>query len=165
MPLATERPVLSMIADVLFARLESLVAAPDEPIPIVEVIRPKRIGGYTPRHRQIVLTRGDSTRLPDLDCPGNPPAICWVAVFNIRITIAPSEKDPTPIERYEDTLAASVMKAVTAANQWHTMGGYAIDAQFADPQMVDSDGGYDGINLPLAVTYRFSENNPYEVRA
>jgi hypothetical protein len=165
MSLVTERPVVAKIADVLFARLEALVTSPNEPIPIAEVIRPKKIGGYTPKHRQIVLTRGASTRNAELDCPGNPPAVCWVQVFNIRITISPSEKDPTPIELYEDALSASVYKAVTLANLWHTMDGNAIDAAFADPENVDGDGGYEGINLPLVVTYRVSENDPYAVRA
>lgn len=165
MPLVTERTVVSLIADVLFARLETLVASPDEPIPIAEVIRPKKIGGYTPRHRQIVLTRGAAARNTELDCPGNPPAVCWVQTFNIRITIAPSEKDPTPIELYEDALSASVYKAVTLPSQWHTMGGNAIDAAFGDPEMVDGDGGYEGMALPLLVTFRVSENNPYAVRA
>lgn len=165
MPLVTERPVVSLIADVLFARLETLVASPDEPIPVAEVIRPPRIGGYTPKHRQIVLTRGSATRNTELDCPGNPPAVCWVQAFNIRIAIAPSEKDPTPLERYEDALVASVYKAVTLPSQWHTMGGNAIDAAFGDPEMVDGDGGYEGVNVPLVVTYRVSELDPYAVRA
>lgn len=165
MSLITERPVVALIADVLFARLETLVAAQDEAVPIAEVIRPRRIGGYTPKHRQIVLTRGEAVRNTELDCPGNPPAVCWVQTFNIRIAIAPSEKDPTPIELYEDALSASVYKAVTLPSQWHTMGGNAIDAAFGDPEQVDGDGGYEGVNLPLNVTYRVSENDPYAVRA
>jgi hypothetical protein len=165
MSLVTERPIVAKIADELFARLETLVDSPDEPIAIVEVVRPLRLGDYTPLDRQIVLTRGDRERVEDLDCPGNPPANAWAQVFNIRITIAPSEKDTTPIELYEDALQASVVKAVASPDMWWTFGGNAVDAAWQTPERVELDGGFGGINVPITITFRVSENDPYAVRA
>jgi hypothetical protein len=51
------------------------------------------------------------------------------------------------------------------STQWHTMGNLAVNAEWQTHENIDSDGSYDGVNIPLLVTYRVSENNPFEVRA
>lgn len=83
----------------------------------------------------------------------------------MRVHIAPSERDTTPIEDYEDAAEAEIIKAIRVDNQWYTMGGLAIHAEFGPQSTAVSDGGYDGIAVPVIVTYRVSENDPYEVRA
>lgn len=164
MPLVTERPVVSLIADELFRRLETLVAVPIEDIVIKGVIRPTRLGTYMPEHCLIVLTRGDSVRVPDLDCPGNPPAVAMMQTFNVRCHIAPSEKDPTPVERYEDVITAIIHQAVTTGTDWHRFDANAIDAMVEPTESISGDGGYDGINIPVNVIYRTDEGDPYTVR-
>ena len=113
----------------------------------------------------IVLTRGEVARITELDCPGNPPAICYQQTFLIRVHVAPSEKDETPIEFYEDVAEAEIVKAIRTNTTWHTFDGNSINAQFETVQTVTSDGGYDGIMIPLQVVYRISEGDPYTVRA
>lgn len=164
MPLVTERPVVSAIADVLFERLETLVAAPIGEIVVPGVVRPTKLGTYTPEHLLIVLTRGESVRVPELDCPGNPPAVCRRQTFGVRVHIAPSEKDATPIELYEDVAEAEIHKAVTGTAAWHTFGGNAINAEIGIVERISGDGGYDGISIPVLVTYRADEDDPYQVR-
>jgi hypothetical protein len=166
MPLILERPVVAKIADELFRRLESLVAVPNDFIEVCEVIRPQRLGGYTPKHLQIVITRGDEERVTDLDCPGNPPAIAKRQVFEIRCHIMPSEKDTTPLERYRDAFVAIVESAVRGdESTWYSMGGNAIDTEWESAVDMDSDGSFAGVMVPVAVTYRHSEGNPNEARA
>jgi len=166
MPLVTERPVVALISDEIFRRLETLAAAPNDFIEICEVIRPLRLGGYTPRHLQIVMTRGDDERLPELDCPGNPPAVCKRQMFDIRGHIMPSEKDTTPNDRYRDAMVDIIEKAIRGdETTWYTMGGSAINTEWGSAIDIDSEGSFAGVMVPVLVTYRHSEGNPSEVRA
>ncbi len=109
MSLAIQAPVVSLISDEIFARLQDLASSSVGPYSFTGVERPRKLATYTPHHGLIVLTRGESVRLNELDCPGNPPAIAWQQTFLIRVHIAPSEKDPTPIERYEDVSEAEII--------------------------------------------------------
>ena len=166
MPVTYQKPVVSRISDEIFERLQAMVAGSAVAYQFVGVIRPTKLATYSPQHGLIVLTRGEMVRVNDLDCPGNPPAQCWQQTFLIRVHIAPSEKDTTPVELYEDIMEAEIHKAiVTDADTWHTFDNNAINADFGPQQTATSDGGYDGIAIPLMVTYRVSEGDPYTVRA
>ena len=165
MSVIIEKPVVTLISDEIFARLETLITEPNDAFVFTQVIRPTKLAQYTPEHALIVLTRGDSARVPELDCPGNPPSICWQQTFLIRVHIAPSEKDTTPIELYEDVAEAAIHKAIRSSDTWHQFGGYSINADFQAMIETTADGGYQGITIPIAVTYRTTEGNPYEVRA
>lgn len=159
-------PVGERIAVELFERLRLLTAGFSATTPVSEVIRPTRFDAFTPKHLQIVLTEGSKERATELDCFGNPPAIAWVQTFNIRCHVIPSEKDPTPLEQYATTMSSDVMRVVcTSTSQWHTFGGLAIDAQWGNPEPVAADGGIDGVNIPIDVTYRTDETNPFNVRS
>ena len=130
-----------------------------------DVVRPTRIASYTPEHGLIVLTRGDQTRVFELDCPGNPPAIAWQQQFMIRVHIAPSERDATPIELMEDVAHAEILKVIRNGETWHTFGGNAINAQIESLVTMTADGGYVGIGIPINVIYRVAEDDMYTVRA
>lgn len=164
MPLIAERPILSKISDEIFDRLETLIAVPNDAFTFVDVVRPTKIGLYTPQHALIVLTRGEQTRLTELDCPGNPPAIAYQQVFYIRVHIAPSERDATPLESFEDVAQAEIIKAIRSSATWHTMDGNAINSEFNPMITMTADGGYSGIAIPLLVTYRIAEDDPYTAR-
>lgn len=165
MPLITEKPVLTLIADELFRRLETLVIEPNDAFRFKGPVRPTRIADYAPEHSLIVLTRGEVARINELDCPGNPPSLAYQQTFLVRVHIAPSERDKTPVERYEDVAEAELIKAICGPPMWYKMGGNAIDTELGPVQTSVSEGGYDGIALPVIVTYRVSEGNPYEVRS
>ena len=61
---------------------------------------------------------------------------------------------------------ADVRKVVcTPSLTWHNFGGWSIDAVWQSMVNIDSGEGIDGVNMPLAITYRTDEGNPYQVRA
>ena len=166
MSVTFQTPVVSRISDEIFARLQALVSGSAGAYSFANVVRPTKLATYTPQHGLIVLTRGDVSRVTELDCPGNPPAVAFQQTFSIRVHIAPSEKDTTPVEVYEDVMEAEIHRAiVNDAATWHTFGDLAINADLGAQQTVVSDGGYDGIAVPLAVTFRVTEGDPYTVRA
>ena len=166
MSVTFQTPVVSRISDEIFARLQALVSGSAGAYSFANVVRPTKLATYTPQHGLIVLTRGEVSRVTELDCPGNPPAVAFQQTFSIRVHIAPSEKDTTPVEVYEDVMEAGIHRAiVNDAATWHTFGDLAINADLGAQQTVVSDGGYDGIAVPLAVTFRVTEGDPYTVRA
>lgn len=158
-------PVITQIADVLFARLQTLVGSDSLAYQIPDVVRPTKLTTYAPRHGLIVLTRGDVQRVPELDCPGNPPAIAIAQTFLIRAHIAPSEGDETPVEVYEDVIEAAIHTAVKSGSEtWYNFEELAINADFGAQVTATSDGSYDGIAVPLTVTYRITEGDPFTAR-
>ena len=166
MSVTFQTPVVSRISDEIFARLQALASGSAGAYSFANVVRPTKLATYTPQHGLIVLTRGEVSRVTELDCPGNPPAVAFQQTFSIRVHIAPSEKDTTPVEVYEDVMEAEIHRAiVNDAATWHTFGDLAINADLGAQQTVVSDGGYDGIAVPLAVTFRVTEGDPYTVRA
>jgi hypothetical protein len=159
------RPVVSRIADELYQRLMRLTAGYSVYCPVVEVIRPTRLGGYTPKNLQIVLTKGSDERVTELDCPGNPPSEAHKQIFNIRCHVLPSEKDTTAVDELCEVMEACVKQVVVDATRWHDFASLAINAEWLAVENIDSDGSFDGVNVPIAITYRTDENNPFNVRA
>lgn len=157
-------PISERIADALFERLQLLESGHSVLTPSPQVVRPTRLGGFTPKDRQVVLTQSSPERVPELDYPGNPPANCYSITFNIRCHVLPSEKDPTPIDTIVNAMSADVVKVITEPTNWHTFGGLAIDAELEAHENIDGDGGIDGVNVPVTVFYRTSETNPYTSR-
>lgn len=168
MPVTAIRPIRERIAAELFDRLALLTAGYSAYTPVVEVIRPTRLGGFTPKHLQIVLTLGPEEIDEELSCPGNPPSVARRQTFNIRCHVLPSEKDPTIADEITTTMVADVIKVVCDESvitaPWHTMGGLAINSEWQAQETIDADGSYVGANIPLAVTYKTDEGNPYNLR-
>lgn len=171
MPVTEARPISERIANELVERLSLLTANYSDQFIASSVGRPLRNDAGTPEHLRIVVTQNSPERNEELDCPGNPPALAYSTTFNIRCYIMPSELDTTPVEDYCNLIAAEVVRVVCDEDmldddtQWHTMGGIAVNSEWQAHENIDSDGSYDGVNVPLLVTYRVSENNPFEVRA
>lgn len=166
MPVTAVRPVVERIAMVIFDRLQLLAAGYSEFLTVVEVVRPTRMGGYTPKHLQLVLSQDDPEELPGLSRPGNPPAVANRVRFNVHCHVMPSEKDPTPVDEYINAIAGDVIKVVTdPASSWHTMDGLAFNARIGATESIGADGGVDGVNVPVEVDYRVTESNPFEVRS
>lgn len=131
---------------------------------VSEVIRPTKFGGYTPKNWQIVIT-SDTDINEELSHPGNPPATCFVTTFAIRCHVIPSERSETPIDTLTSQFAADVRKAICTSTTWYTMGGYAVIADFGKPEQIASETSIGGIVVPLVVTFRTDEDDPYTVRA
>ena len=158
------RPISERIADEIYDRLQVLTVGHSDATFVSEVIRPTRMGGFTPKQFQIVLTQASPERVPELDYPGSPPANCYSIRFNIRCHVMPSEKDPTPVDVFINTMASDVVRVICEPTLWHTFDNLAIDAQWETHENIDSDGSFDGVNVPLTVFYRTDEGNTYRVR-
>lgn len=157
--------IVEQIAQVIYDRLTQLLQFGNENTEVSEVIRPRTIGTYTPKDLQVVLTQGETTENPELACPGNPPATCFVTTFNIRCHVMPDETSNTPKATHINEMAADVRKAICdPQNTWHNFDGLAIDATFETTETINSEA-FDGVNIPLLVSYRTDENNPYNLRA
>lgn len=165
MPVANLTPVIERIAEVLADRLETLTIAGTEQTTVSEVVRPTRLGTWTPQDNQIVLTIGQTVRVPELDCPGNPPAECVDTMYLINCHVLPSERDDTSKAAFINRFVADVRKAVcNPTSQWHTFGQLAFDARFGDWESIN-DTSFDGAQIPLTIRYRTDEGNLYSIRA
>jgi hypothetical protein len=157
--------VLDEITAVLVERLETLKNGVEDTV-VTEVIQPTRLGTWTPRDSQIVVVQANPELVPELMCPGNPPAEAWRQTFNLCLHIKPSESDTEAADPKLNRFVADVRKVVCdPAATWHNFGGWSIDATWQTMENIDSGEGIDGVNMPLAITYRTDEGNPYNVRA
>jgi hypothetical protein len=157
--------ILESIADTLHSRLSAMISDPvTYPIEVREVIRPTQYGSFTPTDRQIVLTQGPAVRNEQLSCPGNPPAVAWDQQFNLRLHIRQDERSFESIDTIQNAFVGDVQKCVCSpGSSWHNFGGYAINARWGQSQPFTSDA-IEGVNLPIVITYRVSEDDPYEQR-
>jgi hypothetical protein len=125
----------------------------------------KQLDEWTPEDRQVVMVAMMPERAEDIDHPGNPPANGYQMEVRFRLHVMQSEHDETPTEDLLSRLAADVMVACTDAPNWHQWDEIAINSEFGSLESVPNDGGIDAAMLPLVVSYRITEGNPYEVRA
>jgi hypothetical protein len=63
-------------------------------------------------------------------------------------------------------MAAAAVQAITSDGlDWHTMNDVAINSEIGSlVPFVSPEGENNGVSVPVVVTYRVSENNPFEVR-
>ena len=157
--------IVEQIAVVIYERLRTLLIAGTENTRVKEVVRPTYPANYTPRDYQIVLTQGETEIIDGMGCPGNPPATCFVTTYDMRMHILPSETSTVPKATLLNQFVADVRKVITTPqNTWQQFDNLAFDARFGPTQEIN-DEGFDGTNLPLIVSYRTDENDPYTGRA
>lgn len=159
-------PVVERIAVELKRRLDLLadVSNTTYNTKVNEVIRPNRLESYTPKDMQIVLTTRSIVNVPDLMCHGNPPAVAKRITFNIHCNVINDESVNEAIDTIVHMFAADVENVVTAEPLWHNFAGNAINASFQQPIRHNASGGIDGVNVPIDIVYRVSEDDQYEVR-
>jgi hypothetical protein len=145
------------------------------PFDVTEVIRPNRDGDtfrYT--HQSIRIDQGTAERVEDMDCPGNPPALCWSQPFEVRCFTRNSNRTEDPQDPEADMphatntneMVAAAMEAMTDVSQWYTMNNISFDTRFGSIEPFAADNGeYNGHSITVTCLYRVSENNPYAVRA
>ena len=132
------------------------------------VERPNRDGSsLTYKHRSIQVVQGASVRVPELDCPGNPPALAYRVSFELKCVCRDSPAEDVALATNPNELAAQAVVAVTGTSStWYTMAGNSIDSEIGDIVPFDSaEGEFNGMTVPIEITYRVSENDPYSVRA
>jgi hypothetical protein len=161
-----ELPVVEKIARELLRRLRLLLGNGTYNTKVKEVVRPARLESYTPMDRQIVLSTDSIVSVPELMCPGNPPAVAKKITFNIHCNILNDEKCCEPIDYLAHMFAADVEQVVSGDDPlWYSFDSNALNADFLPYVPYRAQGGFDGVTVPIEVTYRTDENNPYNVRA
>lgn len=165
-------PVVETIATVLKARLERITTGNGFNYTVPEVLRPLRLGKIRSRDFQIVLVQDNPVLNAEASVEsGSGRLLAFDVIFAIMGYLRPSDTSTTPIETFINTFAADIQKAVTNPSDsslwWEFKSGgsaKAMNAAFDAPQYFgDSDGSVDGVVVPLSVTYRTPENDPYTV--
>jgi hypothetical protein len=157
--------VVEEIALEIQSRLVEMIDAVEYTSSIVQVIRPTRLGDFSAVSGTVLLTQSNPSRVPQLDYQGIPPALAYRQLFNLRYLLLTDENSAEPIDTTMNQAHADLVRGIVQADtNWHRFNNFAIDAEFQPLEYTASDGGPDGFNLPLLVTYRISEYDPTESR-
>jgi hypothetical protein len=157
--------VVEEIALDIKARLDEMLHAVDYESSITQIVRPTRLGDFASLSGTVLLTQSNPIRVPDLDYPGIPPALAYRQTFNLRYLLMPDENSTEPIDTTLNQAYADMVRGITQSDpNWYSFGGNAIDSEFQPLEYTAADGGPDGFNLPILVTYRTSEYDPTEAR-
>lgn len=160
----TPKPVVELIGVELFDRLRKVTKANGYAVDLVPD-RPRRNGGFVPRHLLALLAQSDAT-LDDVNSTGSyPTGIARVQTFEVGVMVLADEQDATPADELINLAVAEVERAITAPTNWHTMGGLAHGARLGahipfPPEALED--GYDGKSVQIHVSYRVLEGNPYQ---
>lgn len=164
------KTVVENIAIEIARRLENITVFNGYAFDISSVVRPDRLGqNIVPEDKLIVLSQGDSNEVEALSLPGNPPSVAYETTFAIHCFYRDSDKNPSEFDPVVNDLAGQVIKCLrdeaSDQSRWMTIGDNAIDSKIRTiTPYPESDGTHLGVTIPLSVTYRHSEGNPYEVR-
>jgi hypothetical protein len=160
-------PVPELIAEEIESRLNTILLENGYAFDVSEVVRPNRRGdNWLYKHLGIGIKQGSSVRVPKLDCPGNPAAIAYATLFTLTCICRDSKNLDFAHATNENEVAAAAVKAIASdGDDWHSMAGVAINTEIGSPiPLVPPAAEINGVSVPVVVTYRVSENNPYEVR-
>jgi hypothetical protein len=136
-----------------------------ETIDGVSVVQYRREpGNWTPENRQICVVRKSPERAPELDYPGNPPALAYKMTVNLRLHIMQSETDTDNNSALLSTFAADVHECVCGVANWYQWNAKAVNTELGTTDFPSPTGSFDVAVVPLVITYRHSEGDPYEVR-
>lgn len=159
-------PVPESIATTLVTRLNAITIANGYAFTAASVDRVNRDATeWTPKNNSIVVIQGDSQRETVLDCPGNPPANGWRLPFAVAGFVRQSDRVTTADQSKENEIAAAIIKAVASVSNWHTFGGYAVNAEIGAVTRLPASESMAGVRVQFDVHYRVSEDDPFEVRA
>ena len=128
------------------------------------VVRPPRIWTGAAADYQITMAQGTIERNEELSYPSNPPVTAWNMPFTIVGELRPSEEATTPIEELCNVFGADAIRAIcTPSSSWYNWDGLAINTVIGSIENFNSEEAA-GFKLEFVVTFRTSENNPYELR-
>jgi hypothetical protein len=154
------------IALEIVERLELISLAASFDFDVVDVIRPDRTArNWTPKNFRILVVQGSEDRLPELDHEGNPPACAYQVEYQVKMFLRDLDKSETPHAVSENRAAGNIRKAITNSSDWYTFRDIALFAEFGSTEpFISNEGDHQGVSVPLTVTYRSSETDPFEVR-
>lgn len=160
-----------LIAVEIVSRLEEITTANGYFTNVASVDRITRNANeWRPRNLSIAVEQGDENPNEELSHEGNPPAIAYDVTFNIHAFVRESDTSTQPHNTTENAMVAAIKQAITteqdAGQVWYTLDDNGINAMFGliSPYL-SPDGDHAGATIPLIVTYRMSETDPFESRA
>jgi hypothetical protein len=157
-------PISEQIAAKVRTRLQSITVANGYELSVSEVVRPVRFDGWRPQNNQLIVTQGNLSKNEELSVPGNPPATAYDLEFTIAGLLMPTESSTSKIDTLRNTFASDTIKAIcTPAASWHNWDTLAIDTKVGDVTDITTEES-SGFKLSLTVTFRTTENNPYQSR-
>lgn len=155
-----------LIALELKDRLEQITTDNGYSFDVESVVRLTRKGEeFTPKHLRMVIVQAETEKNPELSYPGNPPTVARDVTYHIRAFVRASDSIVTPKDTTQNDVAAAIEKAIASDGiDWYTMDGNAVNSEIGGIEPFEMESGdHAGVSLPVVVTYRVRENDPYTV--
>jgi hypothetical protein len=131
-----------------------------------EVVRPLRFVNNRFQNLQILVTISEIATNQSLSHPGNPPAIAKDMTVMCSCYGMVSKTDKNPADYWRNRIFGAMSKAITTGVAWWQWGGLAINTMVGNPIYRAEDGGANvGVQLPVIITFRTDEDDPFQVRA
>lgn len=128
-------------------------------------IRPLRFVADRVQNLQIIVTIAGMAKNDALSCMGNPPAVARDMTVLCACYGMVSETDTNPADYWRNRMFGAMSKAITTGTAWWNWDGLAINSVVGDPEYrTDGEGQSVGVQLPVMITFRTDENNPFNVR-
>lgn len=139
--------VLERIAEELKTALATITEANDYPVTLSVSRATVR---DIPKHLDLILHQGDGTRNDDA-----PTGLeSWRQTFFAVAYVLPPDGDATPIDEYNNAIAASIYNALSEDT---SRGGLAIDTVFEQVfPFPPIEGEFGGLTFVFSVEYRHS---------
>lgn len=149
-------PPEELIAQNVKTTVEAVTEAAGYNQTVAEVHRLTSLEGFEPTNLHVVMLEDPPERDRESESAGSH---TWKKVFGLVLYVRPSDDDTSPIDTQINRFRADVAKAMMVD---HTRGGYAFDTDILDAAVVtDEDGRVQGHMLPVEVSYRYLETDPY----
>jgi hypothetical protein len=153
-------PVVDRIAEVIRSRVNPVAPDRANGVGQAAVVMPMR---HIPELASLVIQQQPTRFIPELDCPGNPPAVCLETIFAINCFVKNGESEQEFTQQC-NSVVADVVSAITTPSvdpaMWYTFGGIALDADIGISRSLLTDAGTScGMTVPLTVRYRVAEND------
>src|SRR3990172_3996785 len=117
--------VVEQIAQALVTQLETIRRSNGYEVDVAEVVRPRRLGGFTPRDHQIVVMQEDPELLGEMEVENT--MLQWVQPFNLSCLIRTSETEIMPSDQTVNEFRSDVEKAVLSESAPAWWAGLAVN--------------------------------------
>jgi len=156
------RSIKEQITAAVAARLREITVANGYQVDVAEVVRPRRTGEhFAPVNLGISIIQGNATRANEYDLASNPPVIAWRLGVACDCVIMLSETSEVAMDTALNQFEADVQKCLMVDP---TFGGLALLAELGEVTYPDWLTGGEGVTVWIYITYRVSEDDPYEQR-
>lgn len=158
-------PIIEQIARKIKARLEEITIANGYTW-AASVKRPTRIGGFTPKDKEVILFQLSRELAEEPNTEGASEAVEWWDTFAALVYALDSDESTDPIDTLVNQRQADVEKALHTCHpdetvtDWARIDGLALDSNFGEPQPFEG-ADFSGVGVLMRVHYRVKENDPY----